>query len=69
MLQVILLELLVPQGQVLVVQKVVRHVVADVAEDATAVHGCGRVPAVEEDEMGQLPERRRENDKQGRRHD
>lgn len=38
--EVILLEVLVPQGQVVVMEEVVGQVVADVTEDATAEYGC-----------------------------
>lgn len=56
-LEVILLELLVPQGEVLVVQEVVRQVVANVAENSAAVCGGSKIP-VGEDGMGQAPEGR-----------
>lgn len=53
----------------LVVQEVVGAIVANVAEDATAVdcHCC--VPIVEEDCVGELPERRGENQEKCGRHD
>lgn len=44
MLQVIFFQLLVPQREVLVVQEVVREVVADVTEDASAVNGRSNMP-------------------------
>ena len=40
----------------LVVQEVVRAVVADVSKDTTAVDCHGSIPVVEEDGVGQLPE-------------
>lgn len=55
-LQVILLELLVPEREILMVQEVVRQVVADIAKDAAAVDGRAEVPVVREDDTGQLPE-------------
>lgn len=57
-LEMVLLQLLVPQRKVLVVQEVVRHVVADVAKDAPTVHGSAGIPVVAEDGLSQLPERR-----------
>lgn len=68
-LEVILLQLLIPHWQVPVMQEIVGKVVADVTEDAAAVHGRGGIPVVEEDGMGQLPERGREDHEEGRRHD
>ena len=51
------------------VQEVVGAVVADVAEDAAAVHcDCG-VPVVEEDGVGELPEGRGEDEEKCGRHD
>ena len=53
----------------LVVEEVMRQVVADVAEDATAVDGRRGVPVVEEDGMGELPERCSEDEEECRWHD
>lgn len=69
MLEVILLELLVPQRKVLVVQEVVRHIVKDVAEDATAVGSDSAVPVPEDDGVREVPERVGEGHKERRRHD
>lgn len=52
----------------LVVQEVVGAVVADVAEDATAVDCHGGVPVVEEDGVRELPEGRRKHEEQRRGH-
>lgn len=60
--KVVLLEVLVPEREVLVVEKVVGKVVADVAEDAAAIGSGGDVPVEEEDGVGQLPERRGQGD-------
>jgi hypothetical protein len=68
-LEVILLELLVPEGKILVVQEVVGQVVADVSEHATTEHCRGDVPIVGKEEVGELPERRGQRDKESRRHD
>ena len=68
-LQMILLQLAIMQRQVLVVEEVVREVVADVAEDATAVDGDGGVPVVEEDGVRELPEGDGEDDEEGGWHD
>lgn len=54
--QVILLELLVPQRQILMVQEVVGHVVAGVAKDATGVNCCRNIPIPKENGMGERPE-------------
>lgn len=66
--QMILLELLVPQWQVLMVQEVVCHVVAGVAKNATAVNCCRNVPIPEEDCVGERPERSGKNGEKRRRH-
>ena len=44
------------------------QVIANVAEDTTAEDCRSGVPAVEEDSVGQFPERNRENDEQCWRH-
>lgn len=46
-----------------------RAVVANVAENTTAVDGDGGVPVVKEDGVGEFPERRGEDQEQSRRHD
>lgn len=46
MLKVVLLELLVPQREVLVVKEVVREVVANVAKDTAAKDSSSSMPAV-----------------------
>lgn len=69
MLEVVLLESLVPQRQVLVMQEVVRHVVENVTEDAAAVDGGGGMPRVEEDSMGEVPEGVGKDDEERRGHD
>lgn len=66
--EVVLLELAVPEGQVLVVEEVVRQVVADVAEDTAAEDRRRRVPVPVEDRVGQLPERRCQHYEQRRWH-
>ena len=53
----------------LVVQEVVRAVVADVSEDATAVYCYSSIPVVEEDGVGQLPEGCGEDEEEGGGHD
>lgn len=67
-LKVIFFEVLVPQGKVLVVEEVVRQVVAHIAEDAAAVNGGADVPVQPEDGMGQFPEGCSEDDEQCWRH-
>lgn len=68
-LEVVLLELLPPQRKVLVVQEVVRHVVANVAEDAAAVGGGPHVPVPEKDAVRHLPEREGQRNEKSRGHD
>lgn len=48
-----------PEGLYLlaVVEEVVRQVIANVAENAAAKHGCGSIPVVEEDCVCKLPKR------------
>jgi hypothetical protein len=53
----------------LVVQEVVRAVIANVAENAAAVDCHCRVPVVEEDGMGEFPEWRGKNQEERGRHD
>ena len=52
-----------------VMEEVMRHVIANVSEDATAVHSSCRVPVIEENGVGQLPEWSCENDEECGRHD
>lgn len=66
---VIPLELLVPERRAGEVNPVVRHVVADVPKQTAAEAGGPRVPVVEEDGVGEGPERRAEDAEQGRGHD
>jgi len=68
-LQVVLLQFLVEGWKLLVVEEIMRHVVADVAENTTTVHSRGSVPIIEEDGVGEVPEWRSENHEQRRRHD
>lgn len=69
MLEMVLLELLVPQRKVLMVQKVMCHVVEDVAKDATAVSCHGAVPVPEDDGVCKVPEGVGERHKESWRHD
>lgn len=67
-LEMVLLELLVPRGKLLVVEEVVGEIVECVAEDTAAV-SCGRrVPVVKEDSVRKLPKRRRKRCEQCGRH-
>lgn len=65
----IFLQLLVPQREILVVEKVMSQVVANVSEYTAAVHRCRKVPIEGEKEMRKLPERRGKSDKKSRGHD
>lgn len=67
--QVVLLELLVPQRQILMVQEVVCHVVACVAENAATVDCRRDVPIPKEDGMGEGPEGSGKHCEKRRRHD
>ena len=68
MLEMELLEALVPHGQVVVVQEVMSQVIADIAKNGAAVdRGCN-APIPVKDKMRELPERRRKNGKESRRH-
>ena len=53
----------------LVVQEVMRQVIADVAEDTTAENGRRSIPVVEEDRVCELPEWCGESNEEGRWHD
>jgi len=66
--EMILLQLPVIEREVLMMEEVVGQVVADIAENATAVHSCGYAPVPEEEGVGELPERRRKGNEQSRRH-
>ena len=68
-LEVVLLELLVPQRKVLVVQEVVGQVVADVSEYAAAEHAGSDGPVERKEEVGELPEGRGQRDKESWGHD
>lgn len=46
-----------------------RHIVADVAKNTTTVHSRGSVPVIEEDGVGEVPERRSEKYEERGRHD
>jgi hypothetical protein len=68
-LQVVLLEILIPERQVLVVEEIVSHVIADITKDATTVD-CGRsIPVVGENSVCEIPERSCKQHKHGWRHD
>lgn len=67
--KVVLLQLLVPERQVLVVEEVMCHVVADVAEKPAAKDGRGHAPVPEEQRVCQFPERNCEGDEEYGRHD
>lgn len=53
----------------LVVEEVVRHVVARVSKDATAVGSQSTMPVPEDDKVSKLPEWRCKNDKERGWHD
>jgi len=67
-LEVIFLQLAPVGWQAAVMQEIVRHVVAHVAEDAAAVGREGGIPIEEEYEVGELPEGGREHNEESRRH-
>lgn len=52
----------------LVVEEVVRHVVACVSKDAATVRSQGRMPIPKDDGMSELPERCCQNDEKRGRH-
>ncbi|KAL2273974.1 hypothetical protein FJTKL_03761 [Diaporthe vaccinii] len=68
-LKVVFLELLVPERQILVMQEVVCHVVARVAEHAAREHSHGNEPVPVEEEVCQFPEWRNQHQKERGRHD
>lgn len=68
-LEVIFLKSAVPCGEIAVVQEVVRHIVANVSENATTVDRGRGIPIIEEYGMGELPERCSEHNEERRRHD
>ena len=43
------------ENLLLVMQEVMRHVIANVSEDATAIHSYSGIPVVEEHSVSQLP--------------
>lgn len=51
-----------------VVQEIVSHVIANVAEHAATVYRQGRIPVVGKDSMGQFPERCSQDNEEGRGH-
>lgn len=56
-------------NSLLVVQEVVRHVIARVSKNTPAVHSRGSIPVVSDDGMCEFPERCCKHDKQRRWHD
>lgn len=69
MLEMVLLQLSPIRRQIAVVQEVVRHVVQHIAKYTAAVSDQSGVPVVEENKMGKLPERCREDCEECRWHD
>jgi hypothetical protein len=57
MSKMVLLEVLVPQRQVLVVKEVVRQIVADISKDASTVGCYSSIPVVAKDAVSHPPER------------
>lgn len=68
-LQVVLLESLVPERKVLVVKEVVSQVIADVTKNATAVDCSRCIPVIGENGMSEIPKRGRKQQKHSWRHD
>lgn len=68
-LQVVLLEILVPERQVLVVEEVVSQVIADITKDTATVDRGGGIPVVGENGVGEIPERSCKHHEHGWRHD
>ena len=68
-LKVVFLETLVPKRQVLVMEEVVRHVVARVTEEAAAEYRRRHVPVPEEEGVRQFPEWDGKSDEEGGWHD
>ena len=64
----VLLELLVPQRQILVVQEVVCQVVADVSEDTATKDGGADIPVRGKNKVCKLPEWVCKNHEKGRGH-
>lgn len=52
-----------------VVEEVVSKIIADIPENATTKYSSRCTPVIEEHSVCQLPERRRKDYKEGRRHD
>lgn len=69
MLEVVLLEFLVPRRKFLVVEEVVGHIVQGVTKDTTAISSCRRVPVVEKYGVCKFPEWCCKRNEQGGRHD
>lgn len=57
------------ENSLAVVEEIVSQIITDVAEDTTTEHLDSCKPVVEEDGMGQFPERSCQNHKQCRGHD
>lgn len=68
-LQVVLLEIFIPERQVLVVEEVVSQVIADITKDAATVDRGRGIPVVGENGMGEIPERSCKQYEHGRGHD
>ena len=68
-LEMVLLELLVPGRKLLMVQEVVGHVVEGVPEDTTSVSSCRSIPIVEKNGVRKLPEWCCKRGEQRGRHD
>jgi hypothetical protein len=66
--KVVLLEILVPQRQVLVVKEVVRKIVADISKDTSTVGCYCSIPVVAEDGMSHPPERSSQKSEENGRH-
>ncbi|OIC47616.1 hypothetical protein A7L03_19200 [Acinetobacter baumannii] len=60
--------MLVVFRKLLVVEKVMRHIVACVSKDAATVRSQSRMPIPKDDSMSKLPERCCQNDEKRRRH-
>lgn len=52
----------------MMMKEVMGEIVADVSKDSTTENGSGGIPVVEENRVGELPERHGEHDEQSRRH-
>lgn len=56
-LQVVLLELLVPERQILVVEEVMSQVIADITKDTATVDSGRSIPVVGKNGVGEIPKR------------